>query len=183
MKKIIITVIGPDRPGIIATISETLFKQDCNIENVSQTTLQSEFAGICVVSMPDNIFLEEFHETIHQDLSDQNLHVHITPFEEKDSSQATILEPFVITTSGPDKKGLVAAISRIIADSKANITNLTAVFEGGNNPDKNIMVYEIDIPEDTDMAILSENLRKKAKENSLELTIQHKNIFDVVNRI
>ena len=51
MKKVVVFVLGPDRPGIIATISKVLFEQGCNLEDVSQTILQSEFMGIFVVSM------------------------------------------------------------------------------------------------------------------------------------
>jgi glycine cleavage system transcriptional repressor len=46
MNKAILSVLGQDRPGIVAAISKILFQQNCNIENVSQTSLQSEFAGI-----------------------------------------------------------------------------------------------------------------------------------------
>ena len=110
--------------------------------------------------------------------------INIKPLEDEKSHQGDDSgEPFIITTSGPDKKGLVAMISRIIADSNANITNLTAVFKGGRNPDSNIMIYEIDVPAHTNMNVLSRNLREKALENELDLTIQHKNILDAVNRI
>jgi glycine cleavage system transcriptional repressor len=184
MKKVIITVTGPDRPGIIASISETLFKQGCNIENISQTCLQFQFAGICVVSVPEDLSPDDLYDVMNNELSDQRLHVHINAFEEdmKSHEQAQT-EPFVVTTRGPDKKGLVARISRVIADSDINITNLTAVFKGGSNPEGNIMIYEIDVPAGTDVNRLAEGLRKKASENDLEVTIQHKNIFDAVNRI
>ena len=45
MKKIIVSVLGHDRPGIIAAVSEVLFRNGCNIEDVSQTILQTAFAG------------------------------------------------------------------------------------------------------------------------------------------
>lgn len=183
MKKAVITIIGPDRPGIIASVSEILFKQSCNIENIRQTTLQSEFAGICMVSVPEGASLDMLRQAMNRDLAGQNLHVHITPLDDVPCRQKEPVEPFVITTSGPDKKGLVATISRAIADAKANITNLTAVFEGGSNPDRNIMIYEIDVPLSTDIFTLSETLKKKGTENNLDVIIQHKNIFDAVNRI
>jgi glycine cleavage system transcriptional repressor len=52
MKKMIISVLGKDRPGIIAAVTHILFEQDCNIENVSQTILQNEFSGIFIVGVP-----------------------------------------------------------------------------------------------------------------------------------
>jgi len=92
-------------------------------------------------------------------------------------------EPFVITTKGPDRRGLVAGISEIIADSGVNITNLQAVFKGGDEPGDNIMIYEVDIPTDIDQPALYRDLREKAKSLELELSIQHRNIFETINRI
>jgi len=37
------------------------FEQNCNIENVSQTMLQTEFAGIFIVSMPDGMTSDALH--------------------------------------------------------------------------------------------------------------------------
>ncbi|MGD2000724.1 MAG: ACT domain-containing protein, partial [Desulfobacterales bacterium] len=52
MNKAVISVLGPDRPGIIAAVTRMLFEKNCNIENVSQTILQSEFSGIFIVALP-----------------------------------------------------------------------------------------------------------------------------------
>jgi glycine cleavage system transcriptional repressor len=184
MKKAVITVIGPDRPGIIASVSETLYQQGCNIENISQTLLQSAFAGIYVVSLPPDKTLEALQQRINENLADQSLLVHILPHRpESRLYKPSSAEPFIITTSGPDQKGLVAKISRIIADHQANITNLKAVFKGGDDPNRNVMVYEVDVPETTDISKLSEGLKAGALESGLEMTLQHKNIFDAVNRI
>jgi glycine cleavage system transcriptional repressor len=184
MKKTIITVIGPDRPGIIASLSGTLFKKGCNIENISQTTLQSEFAGICVVSIPDGVSLETLKKDMNNELSDQNLHVHIKDLDEgQPRKKESSTEPFIVSTCGPDRKGIVAMISRVIADAGINISNLKAMFEGGVNPDRNIMLFEVDIPVGTDFPSLSEALKQTAETLDLDLTIQHKNIFDAVNRI
>ncbi len=57
------------------------------------------------------------------------------------------------------------------------------MFKGGDDPDANIMIYEIDIPLNVDFQKFSETLRQKAANLELELSIQHKNIFEMVNRI
>lgn len=184
MKKVILTVIGPDKPGIIASVSDILFTNSCNIENISQTILQSEFAGICIVSIPDDLTLESLQETLMIALGSMDLHIHSkilsdeTPLPLKPET-----EPFIISTCGPDRKGLVALISKIIAGYGVNISNLKAVFEGGANPDRNIMIFEVDIPNDIDLPAFSNTLKQQAGELNLDLTVQHKNIFDVVNRI
>jgi glycine cleavage system transcriptional repressor len=55
MKKMIISVLGKDRPGIIAAVTRIFYEQDCNIENVSQTILQNEFSGIFIVGVPKTL--------------------------------------------------------------------------------------------------------------------------------
>lgn len=184
MTKIILTVIGPDKPGIIASVSDILFKHDCNIENITQTILQTEFAGICVVSIPDTLTMEGLCDAMTKALDPLNLHVHITHLaEESLSNENNGTEPFVISTCGPDQKGLVAHVSKIIADFGVNISNLKAVFKGGSNPDNNIMIFEVDIPLNVDLTAFSNALKHKAGTLNLDLTVQHKNIFDAVNRI
>ena len=125
MDKIIITVIGKDRPGIIAAVSEVLFRQNCNIENVSQTILQSEFAGIFIGSMTGAFAAEELEKEFAASLKDENLHVHVKLLEKTGTGyEDKKTEPFVITTIGPDRKGLVYNVSKIIADAGVNISNL-----------------------------------------------------------
>jgi predicted amino acid-binding ACT domain protein len=92
-------------------------------------------------------------------------------------------EPFVITTKGPDRKGLVAAITAIMAAHRVNVTNLQAVFKGGDDPNANIMIYEVDIPNDADQQALRQELMEKARTLSLDISIQHKLIFEAINRI
>ena len=55
MNKAILSILGRDRPGIVAAVARVLFDQNCNIENVSQTMLQTEFAGIFIVSLPNGM--------------------------------------------------------------------------------------------------------------------------------
>jgi glycine cleavage system transcriptional repressor len=52
MDKTVVFILGPDRPGIIAAVAQTLFEQGCNLEDISQTSLQGQFVGIFIVS-PD----------------------------------------------------------------------------------------------------------------------------------
>lgn len=183
MSKIIITVIGKDRPGIVSSVARVLLQLDCNIENVSQTILQSEFAGLYIVSMPAGTDLETVTEAFNGAFQEDGLQVHISPLDVNAPQVECEGEHFIITTIGPDSKGLVYDISNVIAEAGVNIINLTAVFEGGDNPERNIMVYEILVPDTVDRHILSATLKEKAASLNLALTFQHKNIFDTVNRI
>ncbi len=45
------------------------------------------------------------------------------------------------------------------------------------------MIYEVDVPKETDQTLLYQDLRKKAKELDLDISIQHRNIFEAINRV
>jgi glycine cleavage system transcriptional repressor len=45
------------------------------------------------------------------------------------------------------------------------------------------MIYEVDIPLDVDRQKLREDLRDKGRELDLQISIQHKDIFQAINRI
>ena len=184
MNKAIISILGQDRRGIVAAVSKVLFDQDCNIENVSQTTLQFVFAGVFIVSMPANLSSESLDQSLKTKIGPMGLDVHVTMLE----STATAVSPpqseaYIITTKGPDRKGLVAGISEVIARFEGNITNLQAVFKGGEDPGDNIMIYEVDVPPRMDQQILYRELKKRATELKLDIDIQHRNIFEAIHRI
>jgi glycine cleavage system transcriptional repressor len=184
MPKAILSILGRDRPGIVAAVSKVLYEQNCNIENVSQTTLQSEFAGIFMVSMPQGIFAQSLHRSLTAQMVPLGLDVHLRLLEPRtDAVTPPHSEAYIITTKGPDRKGLVAGISEVIARFEGNITNLQAVFKGGDDPGDNIMIYEVDLPPQTDQQVLYQELKNRANELSLEIDMQHRQIFEAINRI
>ena len=184
MQKVRIAMVGQDRSGIIAAVAKVLFEQNCNIETVSQSTLQFVFAGIFIASTPGDLSVESLHRRLDTEMAPLGLDVHITLLEPVAAPISPSQdEAYIITTKGPDRKGLVAGISEVIARFEGNITNLQAVFKGGDDPGDNIMIYEVDVPPQTDQQSLYRELKKRASELELEIDIQHRNIFEAVHRI
>ncbi|MDY0219723.1 MAG: ACT domain-containing protein [Desulfobacterium sp.] len=183
MNKLIITILGKDRPGIIAATATSLYKLDCNLENVNQVILQNQFSGIFLVLPPPELTLEAVKTALEKDLAATGLHIHVDLADTTLNGGKELGEDFIFTTIGPDQKGLVARFTRIIADANVNVKNLRAVFKGGNNPEANIMVYEVVITPDIDQQSLFSALKEKAGELGLDISIQHKNIFQAINKI
>jgi len=184
LSKLIISVLGQDRPGILAAVSSVFQDLNCNIENVSQTILQSVFGALFMVSAADN--LDE--ETLHKQLLDGLRHLDLDIFVKKYDSVVHArtyngTSPFVITTVGPDRKGLVGAVTTVLARHEINVTNLKAVFKGGEEPLDNVMIFEVDVPEKVELPELRADLKNSADQLDLEINIQHRNIFQTMNRI
>jgi len=184
MQKMIISVLGKDRPGIIAAVTKILFQKDFNIEDVSQTILQAEFSGIFIATGPDQVSPEDLRSALETATRSMNLHYHVKVLDPQPGSwTACPCEPFIITTRGPDRKGLVAQVTELLAAHNVNVTQLQAVFRGGDEPGRNVMIYEVDVPADRDLGKLRQALRLKGEELGLVVSIQHKNIFEAINRI
>ena len=183
MKKIVISVLGCDRPGIIAAVSQTLFENQCNIEDVNQTTLQNEFVGIFIATKPEQTSEEDLRARLQERLTPMGLSVMVKPLQESGEWQAPPSEPFVITTLGPDRLGLVAGITEVLARFEINITDLRAVFRGGNDPRRNVMIYEVDIPAAIERSAFRTALYRRADELGLDISLQHRDIFETIHRI
>ena len=184
MKKIVISILGTDRPGIVAAVSRILYENRCNIEDVSQTILQTEFTGIFIASIPEVLRPDDLLMQLETNLEPLGLHLIVKPLEATDQPSALpVSEPFVITTTGPDRLGLVAAITEVIAQFGANITNLRAAFRGGDDPSRNTMIYEVDVPASADLQSFRKALGKRATNLRLELSLQHRDIFEAIHRI
>lgn len=185
MTKAIISVLGEDRPGIIAAVSRILFDQGCNIENVTQTIIQSQFSGIFIVATPEYLDEAALGALLNAGLRPLHLDAFVRPLPSRggEISPPPASEPFIITTRGPDRKGLVAAVTEVLARHQVNVTQLQAVFKGGEDPGSNMMIYEVDVPLAVDPQMLRAELRETAQRLSLLINIQHRNIFEALNRI
>ena len=51
--KVVVTVVGKDKKGIIAAVSTALTNRDVNILDISQTILQDFFTMIMIVDMTE----------------------------------------------------------------------------------------------------------------------------------
>ena len=59
--KAIVTVIGKDKPGIIAKVSTALAENQVNIEDISQTLMQDNFTMLMLCELEEaKLSLKEF---------------------------------------------------------------------------------------------------------------------------
>jgi len=71
----------------------------------------------------------------------------------------------------------------VFAAFEVNVAQLRAVFLGGEEPGDNTMIYEVDIPVSVDLKELRGVLSARARELNLEISIQHQNLFETMNRV
>ncbi|MES2625387.1 MAG: ACT domain-containing protein [Pseudomonadota bacterium] len=183
MSKVLISILGQDQPGIIANVAGLIFSRKGNIENVSQTLLQSMFGALLIVSVPDNETPQALQEALQVTCAALNLFVHVEPYIAPAPNIKPDVQPYIVTAIGPDQPGLVWEIATQLARHDVNITNMQAIFKGTTKPLDNLMIFEVDVPRHTVMNDLRASLREISERLALDIKVQHRKIFESVSRI
>jgi glycine cleavage system transcriptional repressor len=180
-----ITVIGRDRPGIVANVSGVLYRHRSSIEELSQTVIRGQFAMILIATLGEGASAQALKSELRDLSKDLSLDIDLRWLKPEDLIPyvAGATEPFIITARGKDRPGLVYGITELLAERGINITNLGAqVARLGQEPEY-IQVFEVDIPKGLDYGLLQEKLRQRAQEMGVSVDLQHKDIFRAINQI
>lgn len=141
------TVVGRDRPGIIADVTQALAGLGLSLTDSTMTLLRGHFAMtlICAGDVePDRV------ERALAPLSgDGSLLVTVAGVQ-PEAAQEPLGSPYVLTVHGADRLGIVAAVTRVVAAAGGNITDLTTRLTG----DLYLLVAEVDLPAGCDLDAL-----------------------------
>jgi glycine cleavage system transcriptional repressor len=182
---LVITVVGSDRPGIVAAVSKVLYKSGCNIEELSSTILKRQFAMILIATSSrkdsavhiKNACLEK------EPLKGMEIHVRtVSPHQLKHYKQPPS-QPFIITVIGKDRPGLVYGVTELLAAHEINITNFDATVAMMKGKLSYVQIYEVEIPKRVDIAALKKELYQRGKKLAVDIALQHRNIFRAINEI
>lgn len=119
MRRRLITITGTDRPGLIAAIAEVLAAAGADLEDVTMTRLEGNFAMMLVSRGGDDVQLEQGLARVAQELG---LFTHVQPAVEQSAEE---LANAYVSAVGPNRVGIVAAIAGVLARHGANIVEMS----------------------------------------------------------
>lgn len=133
-----LTVVGKDKPGIVASISEALFSAGCNFGEASMSRLGGNFTIMLMVQFKDGEqplkdivipIAQQLKLRCHVDAIEGQLHAH--------------REPDVrISVYGPDRTGIVAHVTNTLAKAGLDIYDLESDVGGSDSKPVYIMHIE-----------------------------------------
>ena len=154
MSVLALTVLGHDRPGIIAEVTGVLAELGGNLEDSSMTLLRGHFAWTLLV---DTDARPEDLESRLSGLSDEGLVVSVLPLPEHRREGATG-DAYLLSVHGADRPGIVSAVTRVVADHGGNVTDLTTRL----GADLYLLTAEVELPTDADVTALEAQLKSTA---------------------
>ena len=75
--KAVITVVGKDRPGILAYVAGKCASKKMNIVDVTQKVLQDLFTMIMIVEIPENLRVPDVASAFQEDGQKEGLQIQV----------------------------------------------------------------------------------------------------------
>lgn len=142
-----ITVLGHDRPGIIAEATAALADLGLNLEDSTMTLLRGHFAMMLICAGERTA--DEIEQRLAPLSEDGTLDVAVREVPDE-PIPGPVASSYVLTVHGGDRPGIVSAIVGELAKVGGNITDLTTRLSG----DLYLLVAEADLPAEVDIAAL-----------------------------
>lgn len=165
-----VTVLGHDRPGIIAATTDGLAGLGLNIEDSTMTLLRGHFAMMLLCSdaeAPEPVAATAIEQALAPLTADGDLEVSVRPVTDQ-PTPATGGSGWLLTVHGGDRPGIVSTVVREVAAVGGNITDLTTRLSG----DLYLLVAELDLPAGTDADELGTAIRDAAEQVGVTATLR-----------
>jgi len=133
-----LTLVGKDRPGIVAHVTSALFEGGANLGEASMMRLGGNFSMMLMVQFAGN--LHALHELVDGVAESLSLHVHLDRIEGRlhDHQQSDVR----ISVYGADRAGIVAKVSGVLAEAGLHILDLESDVAGTEAEPVYIMTIE-----------------------------------------
>jgi glycine cleavage system transcriptional repressor len=168
-----VTIIGKDRPGIVADTSQVLYALGCNVEDSSCTMLGGEFAMILIVSHEKPFSKKRLETEFAAKNTGNGLSAFVRPLKDDEVCYREPLgELCLVSVYGSDKPGIVYRITRELADRGVNITDLNTKLIGSAADPVYVLMLEAALPPGMSVDDASALLEKLKKELSVEIAVR-----------
>jgi glycine cleavage system transcriptional repressor len=135
MARFILHAVAPDRPGIVAAMTQSLVDIGCNLEDSRMSLVHRQFSIVLALDAPGTSSGTMIEEALAPLLEEFALQLFVRPIP--DGADDPDLGNLVfISVRGADHPGTVAGIARAVADAGGNIVDLVGhvALEGGEAP-------------------------------------------------
>lgn len=165
-----VTVIGHDRPGIIAEATAGLADLGLNLEDSTMTLLRGHFAMMLLCSTAGTsgpVAAADVEQALSPLVADGDLDVSVRPVTDRPTPPAGG-SSWVLTVHGGDRPGIVSAVVREVAAVGGNITDLTTRLAG----DLYLLVAELDLPAGAEVATVEAAIGAAAEGMGVTATLR-----------
>ena len=152
---ILLSVFAPDRTGLVAAITATLFDLGANLASTNFSVLGNAAEFTAVAEIPVDVSFDDIQNDLRQIEVLENAKITISPFDMKTTADPTGQVTHKIAVSGGDRPGLIARLCEVFVQFKANIVRMNAERVPSIAGDQYIVSFFVWLPEDTAQTCLA----------------------------
>lgn len=167
MSEFTVSVVGQDRPGIVAAVTGRLLEAGGNVENCRASILAGSFAMVLAVGVPEWVTDQDLVDLLAPIATDLGLSLGVR--RAAPAGDHAGRERSVVTIYGADRKGIVHGAASALSDAGINIVDLSSRLVG--DPPIYVLGIEVELPAGTDQAALEATLRCPALQG-LDVSVQ-----------
>jgi glycine cleavage system transcriptional repressor len=160
-----VTVLGHDRPGIIAETTGILAELGANLEDSTMTILRGHFAMVVVATA--EVTPDEAEQALATLSRDGSLMVSVREMPD-DGAQPPLGTTYLLSVHGADRPGIVSHVTHVVAEAGGNVTDLSTRLSG----ELYVLVAEVDLPGTVDPEQLSRDLATVGAELGVEVSLR-----------
>ncbi len=124
MEELVITAVGPDRPGLVGRLTAPLFEASANVADSRMVNLRGQFAVILLAVIPTEN-LEAVQEQLLMLAEDLGLTITFRGHHaQEDKWPTTVGVPYKLRTYAMDQPGLVHRITDLLQRHGINVEEL-----------------------------------------------------------
>lgn len=169
-RSFLFAVIGPDRPGLVELMSDTVVAHQGNWLDSRMASLADHFVGVARVTIPENN-AQAFASALQQ-LEETGLRVMLQPADNAPTEAPG--RKLAIQLMGHDRPGIIREISHVLHKHSVNIRELKTGAEGGPMSGETIFraTAEIDLPPPLSIEQLKRDLEALSQEIMVDLDVR-----------
>jgi glycine cleavage system regulatory protein len=167
MKSMIFTLVGKDKPGLIESLAQTVYKMNGNWLASNFSHMAGHFAGFVQIDLP----ADKCSELVDTFSRHRDLQIHLVEGQTDDIRDDITAQ---IDIMGNDKPGIVQELTSILAQFNINI--LTFDSSCGSAPNWGSPMFKaratISMAKDFDLGPLREALEEIANDLMVDIDLQ-----------
>lgn len=180
-RMVLVTMTGPDRPGIIAAVTEEIAAAGARIRDIEQTVTHTLLSLSLLIDFPTG---ESARQPLIKDLlflaKELGLDLDFEVIGESEYRRKTTRHAYVVTVMGGEVSApALARISRLLAERAVNIERITKLTQG----QLRCVELLITAPPELEVRSLTRTLLQAGAEHRVDVAVQKESLYRRAKRL
>ena len=151
MAQLVITAVGPDRPGLVDELTGRLLDAGANVADSRMVNMRGQFALLMLAQVDDDA-QTKVSQTMNDAGQQLGLAIHVAP---QAASAAPPVQgvPYRLRTHAMDQPGIVHRVTHLLHEHRVNIEELATHLESGSYSGTPLFTVELHMTVPPDVSV------------------------------